>query len=269
MDDDVAAAPPRLAASRPLGCRIVGMQDATTEIRIVRLRVISGGAFRFSAGQYARLAFGEARPREFSLASRPDQPELEFHIRHGMAGGAGAHAVRHVRMGDPVWLEGPFGDAWWRSHHRGPVLAVAGGTGLAPIKSIVETALRADPLRDITVWFGARDAAGNYLDQHFHRLAERHRNFRWSPLLCDPCAGAAHRLGLVTEGMAADLAAHRGGLGGAKAYVAGPRPMVLAAARLLQARGLPPVDIHADGLSDEKLGGVCEPATPDGVVQPG
>lgn len=70
---------PGLVDSRPLFCRVIDLRDATASIRIILLEVAAGGPLRFAAGQYVQVAFGDHRPRAFSLANRPDQPVLELH----------------------------------------------------------------------------------------------------------------------------------------------------------------------------------------------
>ena len=126
---------------RRLVCRVVGLAPVTHEITSLRLAIVSGGPFVFSAGQYAALSFGALAPRDYAMANRPDEAELEFHIRRMGAGSASAYAAEQLRTGDAVMVEGPFGTCYWREQHRGPILALAGGSGLAPIKSIVDTAL--------------------------------------------------------------------------------------------------------------------------------
>lgn len=235
-----------LAHSRPLSCRVTGLVDATPDIRIIRLAIVSGGAFRFAAGQYARVSFPGHRPRDYSLANRPGAAELEFHVRHRADGGAGAYAARILRIGDGVRVEGPFGDAWLRTEHDGPILCLAGGSGLAPMKSIVETALASDPQRRIDLYFGGRDEADVYLEGHFRQLETRCCNFRFHVLLSAARGQAARRRGTVVEGVAADGAGDAGRFAGAKAYAAGPPAMVSAARALFLSLGLPAVDIHTD-----------------------
>lgn len=134
---DVATKPLPL---QPLSCRVVDLADPAPQIRIVRLAA-TGSPLQFAAGQYAMLAFGEHRARPFSMAGRPDDAVLEFHMRHGL----GDHAVTRLRPGDDVTVEGPFGHAFLADRYKGPVLGVAGGTGMAPLLSIVTTALARDP----------------------------------------------------------------------------------------------------------------------------
>ncbi len=231
---------------RGLMYRVTEVVDPTSQIRIVRLGPPSGGTFRFAAGQYAMLSFGEHRARPFSLAGRPEDRVLEFHMRHG----GGDHAATRLRPGDGVGVEGPFGEAYLREQHAGSILGIAGGTGLAPLLSIVATALARDADRDIRLYVGARDEGDLYVAPRLHALAERHRRFRWIPVLSATGALTGLRTGMVTEALAEDLASGAiGRIAGSKAYFAGPRPMVATAAALLRGAGIKEGDIHADGLA--------------------
>lgn len=239
-----------LAHSRPLFCRVVSLCDATADMRIVRLAIVAGGAFRFAAGQYARVTFSGQRPRDFSMANRPGTAELEFHIRHRADGGASAYAARTLRIGDGVWIEGPLGDAWLRGDGDRPIVCLAGGSGLAPMKSIVEMALQNDPKRCVDLYFGGRDEGDVYLEAHFRALEARHQNFRYHVLLSEPGRGTSRRRGTVVDGLLADGAAHAiraGRWAKAMAYAAGPPAMIRAAREALLALGFGASNIYADG----------------------
>jgi ferredoxin-NAD(P)+ reductase (naphthalene dioxygenase ferredoxin-specific) len=233
---------PALHPRRRLVCRVADLAPVTHDIIWLGLAIESGGPFVFSAGQYAALSFGGLPPRDYSMANRPDEAMLEFHIRRMGAGSASAYAAEQLRPGDAVTAEGPFGTCYLRAEHRGRILALAGGSGLAPLKSIVETALARGRRQPIHLYYGARDERDIYLEDHFLGLAQRHANFRYTAVLSEPGAPSRRRRGLVHEAVAADLA----DLAGAKAYLAGPPAMVEAAAALFRARGLPRGDIHAD-----------------------
>ena len=110
----------------------------------------------FSAGQFAKVAFAPGLARDYSMANVPDTAELEFHVRRIPGGLASSHVWEHLREGDRVRVEGPFGDCWLREEHAGPIVCVAGGSGLAPVKSIVETALRRGMTNPIHLYFGVR-----------------------------------------------------------------------------------------------------------------
>jgi CDP-4-dehydro-6-deoxyglucose reductase/ferredoxin-NAD(P)+ reductase (naphthalene dioxygenase ferredoxin-specific) len=212
-------------------CRVLALDDATHDIKRVRLETVSGGPFDFSAGQFASVTFEGCPPRDYSMANVPGDPVLEFHVRCTPGGATAAHVSGVLKPGDPVRVEGPFGLSYLREAHRGPIIAVAGGSGLAPIKSIVERALQQALPQPIHVYFGVRTARDLYLHDHFARLAERHENLQFAPVV-----------GPVHEAIAADFAT----FDGCMAYLAGPPALVEAVAILLEQRGLRRGDIHAD-----------------------
>lgn len=242
---------------RRLLCRVAGIDALTHDIRRILLAIERGGPFVFSAGQFASLGFGALPPRDYSMANRPEERLLEFHIRRIGAGSVSAHVASRLRRGDRVSLAGPLGTAYLRDRHVGPILAIAGGSGLAPIKSIVETALARRPARPIRLYFGAREERDLYLVEHFSALASRRADFRFVPVLSEPRGATAYRTGLVQEAAAEALAA----LTGAKAYLAGPPAMVEAASALLRAQGLAKADIHADPFYSEAEKAVRAAAT--------
>jgi CDP-4-dehydro-6-deoxyglucose reductase/ferredoxin-NAD(P)+ reductase (naphthalene dioxygenase ferredoxin-specific) len=232
---------------RHLTGRVVGLDDLTHDIKRVRLEIVTGGPFDFSAGQYAALRVASLPPRDFSMANRPDEPVLEFHVRHMTGGAVSRYVVRNLALGETVRLEGPYGSAHLREHHTGPILAIAGGSGLAPIKSIVETTLSRGARQPIHLYFGVRDERDLYLEDHFETLAKAHPNLTFTPVLSHPQRPTARRTGFVHEAVAADL----GNLDGAKAYIAGPPVMVEAATAMLLEAGLARHDVHADAFYTE------------------
>ncbi|MFO1153301.1 MAG: FAD-binding oxidoreductase [Rhodospirillales bacterium] len=239
----MSGAPPvPQSQSRPMLCRVVGLDEATREIRIVRLEIVAEEPFHFAAGQYARVTFGQQRPRDYSMANRPGEPFLEFHVRRSSTAGTSAYVARDLRIGDGVWVEGPFGSSWLRQDHPGPILAVAGGSGLAPIKSIVETAIGSGLREPIHLYFGARNEGDIYLESHFLRLAADCPGLRFVPVLSEPVGPTSRRIGTVVDAVAADFAS----FAGVKAYLAGPPAMVEAAVHLLRTNGVAAADIHAD-----------------------
>ena len=227
---------------RDMRCTVTAVEAATHDIRVVRVRVDAGGPYDFSAGQYADIEVAGLPARSYSMANRPEEGELEFHVRLVEGGAMSGYIVHHLRPGEGMRVKGPKGDAYLRDSHKGPMLCVAGGSGLAPIKAIVETALARDPEREIHLYFGARDERDVYLEDHFRALAERHPGLRYTIVLSHPMNGTTRRTGWVTEAVAADLA----DLAGFKAYLCGPPPMVEAGQRLLRDRGVAAEHVHAD-----------------------
>ncbi|WP_052341181.1 2Fe-2S iron-sulfur cluster-binding protein [Salinarimonas rosea] len=225
---------------RTVSARVAAADPLTHDIRGLRLS-IPGAPLAFSAGQYARLAVPGTPPRDYSMANRPGDRELEFHVRR-VPGGATSEAIHdRLAVGDEVVLTGPFGSSHLRIGHPGPILAVAGGSGLAPIRSIVETALSLGMRQDIHVYFGARTDRDLYDIGRFEALAARHPNLSFTPVLSG-ASSRAYRTGLVADAVAAD---HRD-LTGWKAYLAGPPAMVEAMLQVAARASLGIGDIHAD-----------------------
>ncbi len=232
---------------RRLVCTVAEMEQATHDIKVVRLKVESGGPFDFAAGQYAQVAFADLPARDYSMANRPDQDFLEFHIRLVDGGTVSPHVANGLKVGDEVRVEGPYGTSYLRRKHRGPILAVAGGSGLAPVKSIVETALAGGTKQPIHLYFGVRAERDLYLEDHFARLAAAHDNLTFVPVLSEPEGPTDRRTGYVGDAVAADV----GDLDGTKAYLAGPPVMVETATEKLKSLGLRRQDCHADAFYTE------------------
>lgn len=234
-DDDAVEAPRRVEAI------VSGLDDLTHDIKLVRISPVDGSPLLFTAGQYAQVGFDGVPARSYSMANRHGDDSLEFHIRKVPGGVTSQHVHEALKAGDKLTLEFPLGSSYLRQHHSGPILCIAGGSGLAPIKSIVETALAHGMKQPIHVYFGARGARDLYLVEHFETLADRHNNLSFTAVLSDTQV-APHRHGFVTDAVAEDLA----DFDGWKAYVAGPPPMVDATMDVVFARGLRPEDMHAD-----------------------
>jgi ferredoxin-NAD(P)+ reductase (naphthalene dioxygenase ferredoxin-specific) len=229
--------------SRVMRCRVVSIADLSHDIRELKLTIEAGGPYTFSAGQHARLKFAPGIPeRSYSMANSPEQGTLEFHIRQVPRGQASGYVFMSLRVGAEVTVSGPLGNAYLRQHHRGGILAVAGGSGLAPIKSIIETALQGDPSREIHLYFGSRDERDIYLESHLKELRRNHPNLLLNILLSQPSAPSRRRRGTVVDAVIADLRS----FAGFKAYVAGPPAMVEAMQRELLNRGMALRDVHAD-----------------------
>lgn len=234
-DDDAEQAPRRLNGIVTL------LDDLTHDIKLVRITAEDGAPLLFTAGQYAQIGFDGVPARSYSMANAHGDDGLEFHIRRVPGGATSEHVHNALKTGDTITLELPLGSSSLRQHHSGPILCIAGGSGLAPVKSIVETALAHGMKQPIHVYFGVRAERDLYLVEHFQALAKRHPNLTFAPVLSEE-QSAQYRSGFVTQAVAEDLP----DLDGWKAYVAGPPPMVDAAMEMAFARGMQRKDMHAD-----------------------
>jgi len=222
-------------------CKVTGLADLTHDVRLVRLALDSGEPLQFRAGQFVRLAFADFPFTDYSIANKPGEDQLEFLIRDAKRPGVSQYATRSLALGEIVDLWGPYGDCFLREEHGGPILAMAGGSGLAPVRSIVEAALARDVDRPVHLYFGVRSERDLFLLDRFRTLADADPRLCFVPVI-EETAQAGYRRGLLTDAVAEDFQ----DLDGFKAYLAGPPAMVEASMELLLTRGLSSDDIHAD-----------------------
>ncbi|HKA00448.1 MAG TPA: FAD-binding oxidoreductase, partial [Candidatus Solibacter sp.] len=178
--------------------------------------------------------------RDYSMANRPDEGALEFYIRC-ITGGLSARIATQLQVGDSIRVSGPFGTSYLREQHPGPIIAIAGGTGLAPLRSIVSAALIQDAERPVHLYFGVRGERDIYNEPELAEWCTRYPNFKAHIVLSDERV-AGRRLGMVTDAIREDFDT----LAGFHAYLAGPPAMVDAATPLLLQAGVAARAIHAD-----------------------
>jgi ferredoxin-NAD(P)+ reductase (naphthalene dioxygenase ferredoxin-specific) len=236
-DDELVA-----HAERHMTGHIVAIGRPAHDVVALRIATPGDGPLTFSAGQYATLEFAGLPPRDFSMANVPGTAELEFHLRMVPNGRVSGHAATQANVGDPVRVRGPYGAAYLRERHAGPVLLAGGGTGLAPMLAILDTLHAADPQRAVTFYVAVRDVRDLYADARIDAVRAAHPSLVVHRVLSDASAPHAHRSGFAAAAIAED-AIDRSGW---KAYVAGPPVMVDTVVAALEAQAMARRDIHAD-----------------------
>lgn len=227
--------------------RVVSKERPTADVTVLRI-ALEGAPLAFQPGQYAELSFCSGPGRMYSMASHPRDDVLEFHIRWMQGGLVSGHVAESVRVGDEVSLFGPMGSAHLRLRRPGPIVAIAAGTGLAPILSILRTAAALQLRQPVHLFRLARDEAAFYAQAQIDTLAPALAHF------------TCHRLvGPRRERLAA-LAASLPDLTGAIAYVAGSPELVDAASAVLAATGLPGENIFADAFATRADQGWTSPS---------
>jgi len=197
---------------------------------------------RYSPGQYVQVEFGPGLSRPYSMAGLCSDSELEFHIRVVPGGKVSGHVAQALRPGDTAKLTGPLGTSYLRRKHAGPMLCVAGGTGLAPILSIIRGALAEGMRNTIHVYFGVRSPADVYGLDWLDSLARLHPRLTPHVVVASGGNPRKQRVGVVTQAIESDLT----NLDGFRAYVCGSPPMVEAVAMLVKRLGISPGRVYAD-----------------------
>ena len=214
--------------------RVVGIEDVARDTR--RLLIELNSDINFNPGQYARLKIpGTGESRCYSFANSGSHPrKLELHIRRFVGGLASDKWIfSELEEGATIELAGPYGRFYFRPARETPLILIAGGTGLAPIKAIADHVFEKRIDLDATLYHGVRTLADLYCEDYFYNLEDvSSGRFRYVPVLSEESWPG--RSGLVTEALAADYDNCRGHT----AYVSGPPPMVDAALKVLMQRRL-------------------------------
>jgi len=226
--------------ARVIKATVLAIEHMTHDIR--RLRLKPAKPLSFSPGQYANLQFTPQHIRPYSMAGLCTDEELEFHVRLVPDGRVTGYIENTLKVGDALRVTGPLGTAYLRTKHEGPMLCVAGGTGLAPVLSIVRGALEGGMKNPIHVYFGVRTPQDVYGADWLGTLARDYPNLKVHIVATTTEGQDSVRSGLVTDAVAEDWDS----LEGWRAYLCGAPPMVEAATFLAQRKGVLPEHIYAD-----------------------
>lgn len=250
---------------KTLPCRIAALTPLAPDVMQLLLRLPAVERLRFKPGQYLDVLLAGGRRRSFSIASPPhDSGLLELHVRRVSGGGFTerlfASAGQVSRTADPaaeevraaaaplgvgslLRIEGPIGQFVYREDPR-PALMIAGGTGFAPLKSMLRHALERGSGRVIHLYWGARQVRDVYEESLVLGWAGRHPRFTFTAVLSEasPAEAAHHRSGWVHEAVLADYP----DVSVFDVYAAGPPAMIEAIRSTFPRHGLTPERLHFD-----------------------
>ena len=227
---------------RRLPCRVQRLERLSSDVMAVFLKLPGFEPFEFLAGQYVDILMADGRRRSFSMANPPHENELlELHVRRVPGGEFTSHVFEKMQERALLRVEGPLGHFYWREDSSRPVIMVAGGTGYAPIKSILQHVYQGSVHRDVHFYWGVRTREDLY-----DRWVENAQwnGFEFTPVLSEPRPEDhwSGRRGLVHETALQDHPV----LSAYDVYLAGPPAMVEAARRDFHAAGLPPERLFFD-----------------------
>lgn len=214
---------------------VVVLDDVAVGTR--RLVVDLDAPMHFHAGQYAELIVpGLDVARQYSMANPPEETSrLEFHVKLTHGGISTDNWIfSSMRVGDRISLRGPLGRFSLADRHEEPAVLIGGGTGLAPLKSMIRHALTHGLLPEMHLYHGVRRHADLYDVDCFRELDADHPTFHYRPVLSDEQWSGS--MGMVTDAVLSDFRSCKG----MRAYLCGPPPMVEAAVKALKRRRMAP-----------------------------
>lgn len=212
-DNAIAAAEDGPPAPIHATGQVIAAEPVTPSIRRLVIALPPDLRFRFRAGMHVELRTpGVTKPRTYSVACAPDDqglaPDglLEFFVtrhEHGQASGW-LHGAE--LLGGPIELHGPYGNFHLPKDVQGPVVCLAGGSGLSPLLSIARHALAAGFTQPMRLILSVRDRSEAIALDALHALARRHPNFTYSVTLTRAREGTpGWRLGRIPDWLGDEL----------------------------------------------------------------
>jgi terephthalate 1,2-dioxygenase reductase component len=200
---------------------------------------------KFRAGQYLQVRLPDGSRRAYSMANAPHESEvLQLHVRH-VPGGQFTQRLATLQAGDELEVELPFGQVTIDPAAPTPLVCVCGGTGFAPVKSLLDDLAKRRSTRSVTLVWGSRDRQGLYLLEQVARWQRGLPGLRFVAVVEDAADAAAlqafhGRVDAAIGALTIDVAQ-------ADVYCCGAPPMVNAIKSVcLVQLGVAPERFHSD-----------------------
>jgi len=223
---------------RKLPARVTEKTILSSNVMRLKLKLPKAQRLQFLAGQYVDVLQTGGRRRAFSIASCPSlEDELELHIRHIDGGDFTGYVFDELRVRDILRIEGPLGNFFVRNDLPDrPLIMMGGGTGFAPLKSMIENLIENGDRREIHLFWGARTPAGLYLDELPAGWAAQYRHIHYRRALSEAPDTTARNFfpGLVHDAVLAEYP----DLSAFDVYMSGPPAMIDAAKSRFAQSGL-------------------------------
>jgi Na+-transporting NADH:ubiquinone oxidoreductase subunit F len=226
---------------------VSAVQMLTHDTRELILALDEQEEIAFIPGQYVQVGVpvkGGMEFRAYSIASTPANPREIILVVKLIPGGLGSTYLHSIQEGDEVIFTGPYGEFSLPDDPATEMICVAGGCGMAPVRSIIHHLAEADAGRDCWLFFGARARKDVFYEDEYHELREQYPGLRVHYALSEPDAGDEWHgeTGFIHTLVDAHLddGANR------SVFLCGPPPMVDAAMEVLKAKGVRESNIFYD-----------------------
>jgi len=233
---------------RIMPVRVQKMEKLSHDVMAMFLKLPSNERLQFMAGQYVDFLLKDGKRRAFSLANAPHEDDLlELHLRLIPGGQFTEYVFKEMPEKTIMRLEGPFGSFYLREESDKPIIFIAGGTGFAPIKGIIEHMVHLKMQRPITLYWGARSLQDLYMPELPAAWQKTYPAFTYIPVLSEPLEEDQWqgRTGFVHEAVLEDHA----DMSGYQVYCCGNPQMVEAAHVAFQRHGMPENEFFSDAFT--------------------
>jgi CDP-4-dehydro-6-deoxyglucose reductase len=238
-------------APRILPARVERKQQLSHDVMALFLKLPSNERLQFMAGQYIEFLLKDGKRRAFSLANAPHADSLlELHLRLIPGGVFTEYVFNEMPDKAILRIEGPFGSFYYHDDSDKPMIMVAGGTGFAPIKGIVEHMLHNNIKREVIIYWGAKAREDLYMPELPEAWSKEYPHIKFIPVLSDalPQDNWQGRTGLVHQAVLDDIA----DLNAYEVYCCGAPAMVEVAHLSFLQAGLPEQAFYSDAFNYAK-----------------
>jgi CDP-4-dehydro-6-deoxyglucose reductase len=229
--------------TRRLPARVERLDRLCDDVMALYIRLPAVERLQFLAGQYLDVFLDDGRRRSFSIANAPHDDELiELHVRLVEGGTFSSAVFDSMQEKSLLRIEAPLGSFFVQGEVTRPMIMVAGGTGFAPIKSIIEDQLHAGLTQSIDLYWGVRTESDLYMADRVQGWIASDSGVRFTPVLSQAETAGTTRVGMVHEAVLADHA----DLSGFDVYAAGPPAMIEVIREAFPKQGLPDSQLFYD-----------------------
>jgi benzoate/toluate 1,2-dioxygenase reductase subunit len=240
----------KLIAAKPFSIKVEEVRRLSASVVGVTARMLGLTPLKFLPGQYVHLRVpGTSEWRSYSMANAcGDSKTMEFFVRILDDGAMSRYLSKRAAPGDTIECQGPQGTFYLRSSSR-PILMVAGGTGVAPMVSMLRQMIASGERRPVALCFGVTAANDLFLVDELAGLAQAMPAFDFRIAIAQGTAMQGVQSGLVTELIDKHLAAE------ADIYLCGPPAMADRARAIVTEYGAAPSSIFSEKFVPSAGGG--------------
>ncbi len=221
--------------------RIKSMKLLCHDVMGMTLELAPGQRMDCLPGQYLDVVIADNRFRSFSIANAVGD-DLEFHIRKVEDGEFTSRVFNEFKIGDILRLYGPLGTFFIRQEKQGPIIMLAGGTGFAPIKALLEQLQQIHSQRPVTLYWGVRTVEDIYMKFWLEQFSQSNPWFNFSVVIFEADDTWSGRKGFVHQAIVDDYY----DLSDFVVYASGPPQMINAAKQNFTQKGLNPDNFYFD-----------------------
>ncbi|MGL5289490.1 MAG: FAD-binding oxidoreductase [Aeromonas sp.] len=225
-------------------CKVSSIEKSE-QFAIVKFRLPPTSEFRYLSGQYVNLSY-KGVTRSYSIANADRNDGIELHIRRVPNGVMSGLLFSDVVVNSLLRVDGPIGTFFVRSDTK-PIIFLAGGTGFAPVKAMVESLIAQESSRDIFIYWGMNSSKDFYSDLPIE-WASKFKNIKYIPVVSGDDHDWNGRHGLVHKAVIEDIQ----NMSNTAVYACGSSQMIAAAKQDFINVGLLPEQFFLDVFTASK-----------------